>query len=116
MDSLKPVGITADRNKRVVNINWSDGHTSQYTFTLLRVACPCAECRGGHANMGSDPSPEMFAAEDEESPATRLVNIEAVGTYGITPEWEDGHHYGIYNWGYLRKLCPCSVCRQEDGR
>ncbi len=116
MDNLKPVGITADRNKRVVNIDWNDGHASQYTFTLLRVACPCAECRGGHANMGSDPSPEMFAAEDEETPATRLVSIEAVGTYGITPEWEDGHHYGIYNWSYLRKLCPCPVCREEDGR
>ena len=47
-------------------------------------------------------------------PETRLVNIEAVGTYGLTPQWEDGHHYGIYNWNYLRKLCPCPDCREEE--
>ena len=113
MDNLKPAGITVDRQKRVMTINWNDGHTSEYSFTLFRVACPCAECRGGHENMGGHPTPEMFAAEDEDTPATRLVNIEAIGTYGITPEWEDGHHYGIYNWNYLRKLCPCPVCRVE---
>lgn len=111
MNPLKPVGITADREKRIMTINWNDGHTGIYPFTLLRIACPCAECRGGHEHMGGDPKAEWFSTPDEDSPDTRLVNIEAVGTYGITPEWEDGHHYGIYNWDYLRKLCTCSECR-----
>jgi len=114
MDTLKPVGITADRQKRIMAVNWNDGHTSEIPFTLLRNACPCAECRGGHENMGADPEPELFTAPDEDTPATRLENIEAVGTYGITPVWEDGHHYGIYSWNFLRKLCPCPVCREED--
>lgn len=113
MNSLKPVGITADRKKRIVTINWNDGHTSLYPFTLLRLACPCAECRGGHEHMGGEPQAEWFDAPDEDTPEYRLVNIEGVGTYGITPDWEDGHHYGIYNWGYLRKLCPCPECRLE---
>ena len=113
MDTLKPVGITADRQKRIMTVNWNDGHTSEIPFTLLRNACPCAECRGGHENMEADPEPELFTAPDEDTPATRLVNVEAVGTYGITPEWEDGHHYGIYSWSYLRKLCPCPDCREE---
>jgi len=113
MDTLKPVGITADRQKRIMMVNWNDGHTSEIPFTLLRKACPCAECRGGHENMGGDPEPELFSAPGEDTPATRLVNVEAVGTYGITPEWEDGHHYGIYSWNFLRKLCPCPVCLSE---
>ena len=113
MDALKPVGITADRQKRIMTVNWNDGHTSEIPFTLLRNACPCAECRGGHENMGADPEPELFTAPDEDTPATRLENVEAVGTYGITPVWEDGHHYGIYSWNFLRKLCPCPVCREE---
>lgn len=113
MDNLKPVGITANRQKRIMTVNWSDGHTSEYTFTLLRVACPCAECRGGHEKMGGDPEPEIFLVKDDDRPANRLLNIEAVGAYGITPEWEDGHHYGIYNWNYLRKLCNCPICRVE---
>ena len=23
----------------------------------------------------------------------------------------DGHDHGIFNWHYLRMLCPCEVCR-----
>lgn len=92
-------------------MTWSDGHQSVYGFSLLRMACPCAECRGGHANMRSDPDPAVFSLPDLDSPATRLSNLEAVGTYALTPIWEDGHHYGIYNWNYLRALCPCPVCR-----
>jgi len=42
-----------------------------------------------------------------------LRKIEAVGAYAISVEWEDGHHYGIYNWHYLRALCPCEACRQK---
>ena len=47
----------------------------------------------------------------EDSPKTHLRQVEAVGGYGITVEWEDGHHYGIYTWEYLRALCPCEPCR-----
>ncbi len=94
-----------------MTIIWDDGHTSVYPFGLLRAACPCASCRGGHENMRSDPDEEMFLARLPVSPKTRLKNVEAVGSYAISFEWEDGHHFGIYNWYYLRKLCPCGACR-----
>jgi DUF971 family protein len=110
---LKPTAITADRSKREMRVVWSDGHESIYTFSMLRYACPCAECRGGHANMSSEPDPEVFTLPDKEIPATRMRSVEAVGSYAITIEWEDGHHYGIYNWTYLRNLCPCPLCRGE---
>lgn len=109
----KPVAITADRKTREMTVQWSDGHTSVYSFTLLRKACPCAECRGGHENMRSEPDPEVFNFPREDTPAARLKSVEAVGSYALTIEWEDGHHYGIYNWNYLRQLCPCSECRSE---
>jgi DUF971 family protein len=108
---ISPSGITADRNIGVLIINWDDGHVSTYSFSLLRQACPCAECRGGHENMSSEPDPQVFTLPEEQSPSTRMRNLEAVGTYAITIEWEDGHHYGIYNWHYLRALCPCNICR-----
>lgn len=113
MLNYKPTGITAHRSTRELTISWGDGHTSVYPFALMRHACPCAECRGGHDNMRSDPDPEIFDFPDEDTPATRLRNLEAVGTYAITIEWEDGHHFGIYTWQYLRKLCPCPTCREE---
>jgi DUF971 family protein len=110
-DDLKPTGITANRQTRQMTVHWSDGHTSVYGFSLLRSACPCAECRGGHEFMGQDPEPELFLLPDVDTPATRMRAVEPVGSYGLTIEWEDGHHYGIYQWAYLRKLCPCPLCR-----
>jgi len=110
---MRPAGITANRQTRQLSISWEDGHESQYTFTFVRDACPCAECRGGHENMGALPDATVYDRLDVEIPATRLRNLEAVGTYALTFEWEDGHHYGIYNWNYLRAICPCPVCRLE---
>ena len=107
MTSYKPTGITANRQTSELTLTWNDGHVSVYSFPLLRHACPCAECRGGHDKMGSVPDPNVFTLEDEDTPATRMRNLEAVGTYALTIEWDDGHHYGIYNWDYLRALCPC---------
>ena len=110
---IRPSGITVNRENREVLITWDDGHESLYPFSLLRHACPCAECRGGHANMRAEPDPAVFTMPDEDSPATRMASLEAVGAYAITIAWEDGHHYGIYNWEYLRALCTCSDCRAE---
>jgi DUF971 family protein len=112
MSTLIATGITADRLKKILTVAWNDEHISTYSFSLLRFACPCAECRGGHDQMGTEPPPEVFYMPEEDSPATRLVNVEAIGTYAITIEWEDGHHFGIYNWHYLRALCPCPFCRE----
>jgi len=112
---MRPTAITADREKRQIMITWSDGHESAYPFALVRYACPCAECRGGHDKMGSTPDPEVFNFPDDVSPRTQMKNLEAVGTYALTIEWHDGHHYGIYNWNFLRALCPCPACRMENG-
>lgn len=106
-----PKKISANRTTRVLTVEWDDGHLSHYPFGLLRAACPCASCRGGHENMRSEPDEEVFEINLPESPATRMKKIEAVGSYAITIEWEDGHHFGIFNWQYLRNLCPCEICR-----
>ena len=114
MSAARPAKITADRQSATFIINWSDGHECGYPFAMLRAACPCAECRGGHANMRSTPDPEVFETPLEDTPATRIKNVEAVGSYAVTIEWEDGHHYGIFNWNYLRALCPCLICRAKE--
>jgi DUF971 family protein len=111
MSSNTPTGITANRTNRELTITWDDEHVSVYSFSLVRHACPCAECRGGHEHMSSEPPQGVFDLPDEDTPATRMRKLEAVGSYAIMMEWEDGHHYGIYNWKYLRSLCPCPECR-----
>lgn len=111
---MRPLNVTADRTARILTIEWSDGHESLYPFSLLRFACPCAECRGGHEKMSSKPDPDVFYMADQDTPATRMVSIEGVGAYALSIQWEDGHSYGIYNWDFLRALCPCAECRNRD--
>lgn len=111
MSAIRPTGITANRQTGHLAVSWNDGHHSLYPFSLLRFACPCAECRGGHENMGSEPDPNVFGVFMDESPATRIANVVAVGSYALSIVWEDGHDYGIFNWHYLRALCPCEECR-----
>ena len=111
MTEIFPAGITANRETSELIIEWKDGHSSRIPLSLLRNACPCAECRGGHEKMSSDPDPQVFTLPLDDSPETRIQNLEAVGSYAITITWEDGHDYGIYNWRYLRSLCPCPLCR-----
>ncbi len=107
----RPAGITANRETGRLSINWNDGHTSEYPFGLLRAGCPCALCRGGHENMRPEPDENVFLVQLPDMPASRMRKIEAVGSYALTIEWEDGHHDGIFTWGYLRALCPCEMCR-----
>jgi len=111
MMKIAPTGITANREINELIIQWNDEHESRIPFSILRNGCPCVECRGGHDKMTSSPSPEIFQMELEDSPRTRLKKLEAVGAYALNPQWEDGHEFGIYNWEYLRELCPCPICR-----
>ena len=106
-----PTKITANKNPRTLTINWKDGHMSDLPFSLLRYACPCVECRGGHDQMSNKPPVDVFDHPLEKSNKTDLENIESVGTYGISLVWGDGHSAGIFNWDYLRLLCPCKICR-----
>lgn len=109
--TIQPTNITANRQTGEMTVKWNDDHTSIYPFGLLRAACPCASCRGGHENMHPDPDEAVFLIQLPVSDKTRISKVEAVGSYGLTISWEDGHSFGIYNWNYLRKLCPCPACR-----
>jgi len=109
--SEKATGVTASKSRRELTVTWDDGHVSVYPFGLLRAACPCASCRGGHQNMKSEPDSDVFTRQMEDSLSTRLANLVPVGSYALTIVWEDGHDYGIFNWHYLRALCPCAECR-----
>jgi DUF971 family protein len=110
---LFPNSIQANKKISELYILWNDGHESHYPFWLLRAACPCASCRGGHENMQTEPDSGVFDNKLPESSATRIKLIEPVGSYALTITWEDGHHFGIFNWHYLRALCPCEICRNN---
>jgi len=113
MESERPNSINISRKNRMMEIVWGDSHQSFYPFSLLRAACPCAYCRGGHEQMSSEPPENVFTIHLPDSPATSLMEIEPAGSYGVVLGWEDGHRDGIYTWHYLRAMCPCEKCQER---
>jgi len=110
---IRPKSVQASRSTGQLVIEWEDGHRSAYPLAGLRAACPCAECRGGHAGMGGVPKPEMLDEPPPPGASVELTSLEAVGNYALQPAWRDGHSYGIYAWDYLRALCPCGEHHPE---
>ncbi len=105
MAAVVPAEITLRQTANELVIHWSDGQMCRYPVGPLRMACPCAECRGGHANMGraGDPENLLDLVPRQQYAVERL---EIVGNYALQFFWSDGHHAGIYTWEYLHRLCP----------
>ena len=66
------------------------------SFELLRVFSPSAEVRGH--GVGN----EVLQHGKRD---VGLINIEPVGNYALKFVFDDGHDSGLYDWGYLQKLC-----------
>ncbi|MEZ4590246.1 MAG: DUF971 domain-containing protein [Chloroflexota bacterium] len=102
--AIRPTGVKADRNERVLKITWDDGRESVYPFAGLRAACPCVSCKGGHDNMGGPANPALV--RDAPDTGVTVNNLQAVGAYALQFFWSDGHDTGIYTWDFLRQSDP----------
>lgn len=100
---IRPTNVTADREQRILTIQWSDGRECRYTFAGLRAVCPCVLCQGGHDHMGR-PADKLLLAKSKND-ALNLEAATAVGSYAINFVWSDGHDSGIYSWDYLYEAC-----------
>ena len=101
----RPTNITLDRTQGHLEIDWDDGLVSRYPLGHLREACPCVECRGGHAKMGLAHAPDDILKLVPRR-SYMVTGLSAVGNYALQPSWDDGHGTGIYTWEYLRLLSP----------
>jgi len=108
--STDPEHIAISKSKGI-QIDWKDGHHSDYGLVWLRDKCPCASCTGAH---GTEPrKPETGASSTPFpmfKPALKMLAVEAVGNYAIRIEWSDGHNSGIYSYEHFRSICPCEQC------
>jgi DUF971 family protein len=101
-----------------VEIDWRDGHTSEWNFRWLRDACPCATCHDEREKAGrapGEPRPKAQALLMMYEAPPRPVEITPVGKYAVKFKWNDGHEAGIYSWEYLRRVCQCVMCRATAG-
>jgi DUF971 family protein len=109
--STDPEHIAISKSKGV-QIDWKDGHHSDYPIGYLRDKCPCATCAGTHGappRQGESAQPAspfpMF------KPVLKIDRVEPVGNYAIRIHWNDGHSAGIYSYDHFRRVCPCPGCR-----
>lgn len=99
-----------------LEIDWKDGHRSQWSFAWLRHACPCATCHEEREAQGREPGeakpkPATLLPMYQEPPQAKSAS--PVGNYAISFQWNDGHTTGIYSWDYLRRHCQCEGCRVQ---
>ena len=89
-----------------LEIDWSDGHKSVWTFAWLREACPCATCNDERekkeAFAGSTPAPSAVLPMFKPKP--RAQSATQVGNYAIQINFNDGHSTGIFSWEYFFEL------------
>jgi DUF971 family protein len=99
-----------------LEIDWSDGHKSTWSFAWLRNACPCATCideRKAEGRKAGEPKPKPAALLPMYAPPAKPASAHAVGRYALQFNWLDGHSSGIYSWEYLRRNCQCQECTFE---
>ncbi len=86
-----------------MTLTFDDGHTCRFDVERLRLACPCAGCRGMR-DRGEAPWPR--AGQSDE---VWIEGAELVGAWGISLRWSDGHSTGIYAWDALRRWCDAGL-------
>ena len=96
-----PVKVGVDGPR--LQIEWNDGHQSEYDYRELRFLCACARCVDEHTG-------ERIIKREQIKQDIRPEKIEQTGRYALQIHWNDGHFEGLYTFDRLRKLCECKVC------
>jgi len=95
-----------------LEVDWSDGHKSAWSFAWLRDACPCATCNEERGKTNRKPGqPKQADLLPMFTPPARPASAHAVGRYALQFNWQDGHSGGIYSWDFLRRVCQCPECK-----
>lgn len=94
---VSPQSLELTDNDSVLQIVWDDGHVSRHKLSVLRAACPCAQCKGHHPSQSQNLQAEQF-------PEIRISDLAPIGRYAYGVGWSDGHNTGIYTLRLLREM------------
>ncbi|MEO5724484.1 MAG: DUF971 domain-containing protein [Ilumatobacteraceae bacterium] len=101
-DSVVDIEI---RRGELLRVEYADGVVAEFPVAELRIACPCASCRGWR-ERGQVPWPRFG------QPATiSIADAELTGAWGLSIRWSDGHDTGIYAWSVLRRWWDSGLAR-----
>jgi ATP-binding protein involved in chromosome partitioning len=80
-----------------LEIEWADGAKSTLNPYHLRLNCPCASC------VDEDTGKRVL--DPKRVPLdVKVKEVHAVGQYGLSPHFSDGHQTGIYTFEKLKAL------------
>jgi DUF971 family protein len=123
-DVTTPVDIRVDK-KRLLYVEWRDGHKSRYPLGYLRKICPCATCNDLRQKL-SEPKPAPHAGGGfvgltvlpDTAPkavgSSEIREVNPVGRYALQFEWGDGHDSGIYSFDFLRAESPADPRHADE--
>jgi len=98
--TIKPINfVVLDNN---IAIRWSDSSESFIDTTILRKACPCANCSGESDVFGNVYLNQKSKSLNKQG--TIIIRYSYVGHYAIRIVWGDGHNNGIYSFKLLMSL------------
>ena len=95
MSNPKPTNIVLHQSSRILEIEFNDGNTFEFSCEYLRVFSPSAEVQG------HGPGQEVLQLGKEN---VSIDEVEAVGNYAVKLVFDDGHDSGIYTWHFLYDL------------
>ena len=93
--SPTPTEIKLHLKSKVLEILFDNNKKYMLSAEFLRVHSPSAEVQGH--------SPEQAILQIGKENIS-IINIKAVGNYGIKIFFSDRHNTGIFSWSYLYKL------------
>ena len=89
-----PKSVTLNKNRKSIQLEYSNNKFLLLTSSYLRACSPSAENKNKlrKTNIG----------ERKEAFNSVMINkVEAVGNYAIRIIFDDGHNTGIFSWEYI---------------
>ena len=81
------------QQRRLLDVEFSDGVQASFSAEFLRVFSPSAEVQG-HGK------PKLVSHKKQVG----ISKLTPVGHYAVKLHFDDGHDSGIYSWSYLHQL------------
>jgi len=92
---MQPTKLTVRKDKKSLEIAFSESETYELTAEMLRVLSPSAEVQGH--------SPEQRKTIGGKQ-NVEIMKMEPVGNYAVRITFDDMHDTGIFSWAYFREL------------
>tara|TARA_B100000941_G_C28211405_1_gene401955 strand:- start:59 stop:364 length:306 start_codon:yes stop_codon:yes gene_type:complete len=89
-----PKSVTLNKNKKSIQLEYSNDKFLLLTSSYLRACSPSAENKD--KLRGSDVNKRQKVYN-----SVMIKELEAVGNYAIRITFDDGHSTGIFSWEYI---------------